>query len=156
MTGIDEHADALAAVDRVDSQAAIEHTLAVIGDRWAILIVRAAFRGVRRFDEFIDDLGIARPVLADRLKKLVARGVLSKDQYQEHPVRYEYRLTPAGIALSPVLVALVRWSEEHVPDVRPSTTLVHAPCGTEFEQAFWCGSCQTTFGPNAIKGVRCG
>jgi len=155
MTGIDEP-KAPAATGAVDSQAAIEHTLAVIGDRWAILIVRAALRGVRRFDEFIDDLGIARPVLADRLKKLVAHGVLSKDQYQEHPVRFEYRLTAAGIALSPVLVALVRWSEEHVPDVHPSTALVHAPCGTELEQAFWCRSCQTTFGPTAIKGVRCG
>ena len=137
----------------LDSQAAIEHTLAVVGDRWSILIVRAALRGVRRFGDFIDDLGIARPVLADRLKRLVEHGVLTKERYQDHPVRYEYVLTPAGLALSPVLVALVRWSEEHVPDVRPSTTLVHAPCGTELEQAFWCRSCQTTFGPAAVRGV---
>lgn len=139
----------------IDSQAAIEHTLAVIGDRWSILIVRAALRGLRRFDEFIDDLGIARPVLADRLKKLVNQGVLTTEPYQLHPVRYEYRLTDAGIALSPVLVALVRWSEGHVPHVEPSTALVHAPCGTELEQAFWCRTCSTTFGPTAVKGVRC-
>ncbi len=154
---VDQRADERAAArDELDSQAAIEHTLAVVGDRWSILIVRAAFRGVRRFDEFIDDLGIARPVLADRLKRLVAHGVLAKEQYQRHPARYEYVLTDAGIALSPVLVALVRWSEEHVPDVRPSTQLVHAPCGTELEQAFWCRSCQTTFGPTSLKGVARG
>ena len=142
--------------DELDSQAAIEHTLGVIGDRWSILIVRAALRGLRRFDEFIDDLGIARPVLADRLKRLVEHDVLAKVPYQDHPVRFEYRLTDAGLALSPVLVALVRWSEEHVPHVRPSTKLVHAPCGTELEQAFWCRSCATTFGPSAVKGVRRG
>lgn len=138
----------------VDSQVAIEHTLSVIGDRWSILIVRAALRGLRRFDEFVDDLGIARPVLADRLKRLVEHGVLAKELYQEHPKRYEYRLTEAGIALSPVLVALVHWSERHVPGVQRSTALVHAPCGTELEQAFWCRTCATTFGPTAVKGVQ--
>lgn len=138
----------------LDSQAAIEHTLSVIGDKWSILIVRAALRGVRRFDEFVDDLGIARPVLADRLKRLVEHGVLVKVPYLMHPVRHEYRLTEAGIALSPVLVALVRWSEVHVPHVRPTTALVHAPCGTELEQAFWCSTCSTTFGPTSIRGLR--
>lgn len=138
----------------LDSQAAIERTLSVIGDKWSILVVRAVLRGVRRFDELIDDLGIARPVLAERLKRLVAHGVLTKVPYQEHPARYEYRLTDAGLALSPVLVALVRWSETHLPNVEPTTALVHAPCGTELEQAFWCRTCATTFGPSAIRGVQ--
>lgn len=138
----------------LDSQAAIEHTLSIIGDRWSLMIVRAALRGLRRFDEFVDDLGIARPVLTDRLKRLVGHGVLEKQRYQDRPARYEYRLTEAGLSLSPVLVALVRWSEEHVPHVRPSTKLVHGPCGTELEQAFWCRRCATTFGPAAIRGVR--
>jgi DNA-binding HxlR family transcriptional regulator len=136
----------------LDSDSAIEHTLSIIGDRWSFLIVRAALRGVRRFDEFVDDLGIARPVLTDRLRRLVDHGVLDKRPYCQHPVRFEYRLTDAGLALSPVLVALVRWSEDHVPHVRPSTVLVHAPCGTELEQAFWCRRCATTFGPTAIRG----
>lgn len=138
---------------QLDSHAAIEHTLSVIGDRWSILIVRAALRGVRRFDELVDDLGIARPVLTDRLRRLVEHDVMVKVPYQEHPRRYEYRLTEAGLALSPVLVALVRWSERFVPNVEPDTALVHAPCGTELEQAFWCRRCQTTFGPTAVKGV---
>lgn len=141
------------APEPIDSEAAIEHTLAIIGDKWSILIVRATLRGLRRFDDFIDDLGIARAVLADRLKRLVEHGVLARRPYQEHPRRYEYRLTEAGIALSPVLVALVRWSEVYVPHVRSTTALVHAPCGTEFEQAFWCGTCATTFGPTAVRGV---
>ena len=132
---------------------AIERTLRVIGDRWSILIVRAGLRGIRRFDDLCEDLGIARPILTERLRRLVEHGVMTKVLYQEHPARYEYRLTEAGVALSPVLVALVRWSEDHVSGAEPAVALVHAPCGTELEQAFWCRTCATTFGPTAIRGV---
>ncbi|MDA3027775.1 MAG: helix-turn-helix domain-containing protein [Actinomycetota bacterium] len=137
-----------------DTPEAIDRTLRVIGDRWSILIVRAALRGIRRFDDFCDDLGIARPILTQRLRRLVSNGVMIKVPYQEHPLRHEYRLTDAGIALSPVLVALVRWSEEHADGTPSPTALVHAPCGTELEQAFWCRRCRTTFGPAAIRGVE--
>jgi len=136
------------------SDSAIEHTLRVLGDRWSILIVRAALRGIRRFDDFCDDLGIARPILTARLRRLVDHGVMTRVAYQQNPLRHEYRLTEAGIALSPVLVALVRWSEEHGGGPSSTTALVHAPCGTELEQAFWCRRCRTTFGPTAIRGVE--
>jgi DNA-binding HxlR family transcriptional regulator len=131
----------------------IERTLALVGDRWTILVLRAALRGIRRFDEFCADLGIARPILTARLRKLVGSGLMTKELYQEHPPRYEYRLTPAGVDLSPVLVALVRWGEQHLSNGQRSTVLVHAPCGTELQQGFWCATCATTFGPTAIKGV---
>lgn len=135
----------------------LERTLQLVGDRWSILIVRAALRGIRRFDDFADDLGIARPILTQRLRRLVAGGVMSKEAYQQRPVRYEYRLTPAGVALSPALVALVRWADQHhsadgtSPTDADNVMLVHAPCGTELEQAFWCRRCATTFGPAAIR-----
>lgn len=131
----------------------IERTLALVGDRWTILVLRAAFRGIRRFDEFCADLGIARPILTGRLRKLVGAGLMTKELYQTNPPRYEYRLTPAGIALSPTLVALVRWGDQHLGGDSPPTTLVHAPCGTELVQAFWCGTCSTVFGPGAIRSV---
>jgi DNA-binding HxlR family transcriptional regulator len=131
----------------------IEHTLALVGDRWSILVLRAAFRGIYRFDDFCTDLGIARPILTARLRKLVDGGLLEKHPYQERPVRYEYRLTEAGVALSPAIVALVRWSDEYMADGEAQTRLVHAPCGTELEQGFWCRRCSTTFGPGAIRGV---
>lgn len=132
---------------------AIEETLRVVGDRWSILLVRAGLRGIRRFDDFCDDLGIARPVLTERLRRLVKFGIFERVKYQDKPVRYEYRLTEAGLALSPALVALVRWSEEYSQELSSDVTLVHAPCGTELEQAFWCRSCQSTFGPSAVKGI---
>ena len=71
----------------------IQASLDVLGDRWTILILRDAFRGVRRFDEFRRDLDIARPVLTDRLKRLVEHGVLARHLYCERPPRHEYRLT---------------------------------------------------------------
>lgn len=139
--------------DRKHEASTIERTLALVGDRWTILVLRAAFRGIHRFDEFCLDLGIARPILTTRLKKLVSAGIMTRDLYQERPPRYEYRLTAAGIALSPAIVALVRWGDQHLAGDAPRTTLVHAPCGSELVQGFWCRTCSTVFGPNAIRSV---
>lgn len=135
------------------STSTLDQTLRLVGDRWSILIVRAALRGIRRFDDFCTDLGIARPILTNRLRRLVDGGVLAKEQYQAHPPRFEYRLTPAGVALSPALVALIRWAEQHAEGGEPGPVLVHAACGTEFEQGFWCRRCATTFGPTAIRAA---
>lgn len=129
----------------------IARTLEIIGDRWSMLVLREAFRGLRRFEEFRLDLGIARPVLSDRLRKLVDAGVLDKVPYQQHPLRHEYRLTPMGLELSPALVALMRWGDRWLSPNGPTTVLFHGSCGTELEQGFWCRSCQTTFGPLAIR-----
>lgn len=131
----------------------LERTLALVGDRWSILIIRASLRGLRRFDDIQADLGIARPILTRRLQRLVDGGVMAKELYQEHPPRYEYRLTPAGVALSPALVAIIRWGQEHLPGGEDDIVLVHAPCGTEFEQGFWCRHCATTFNPSAIRAA---
>ena len=138
---------------RVRDATTIERTLALVGDRWSILVLRASFRGIHRFDEFCSDLGIARPILTARLRKLVAAGLMTKELYQDHPPRYEYKLTSMGAALSPAIVALVRWGDEHLSTGQRPTMLVHAPCGTELEHGFWCQSCATTFGPSAIRGV---
>ena len=81
------------AQDGARAATTIERTLALVGDRWTILILRAAFRGIRRFDEFCGDLGIARPMLTRRLRKLVGAGLMTRDPYQQHPARFEYRLT---------------------------------------------------------------
>ncbi len=98
--------------DPAERPCSIQRSLDILGDRWTILIMRDAFRGVRRFDDFRTDLDIARPVLADRLKRLVEAGVLERRLYCERPPRYEYRLTPWAPTLSPTLVALMRWGDE--------------------------------------------
>ena len=87
----------------------IAATLAAVGDRWTLLILRDLFRGVRRFERLHRDLGIARNLLTDRLQKLVDMGIVHRVPYQDRPVRNEYRLTATGVDLSPALVALMGW-----------------------------------------------
>jgi DNA-binding HxlR family transcriptional regulator len=131
----------------------IARTLEVIGDRWTLLILRDAFRGVRRFDDIQRDLGIARNILTDRLQKLVDRGVLSKTPYQSRPVRYEYRLTPKGRDLSPALVALMRWGDKWLAeDGRPPLVLTHKTCGEPVDQSFICWTCDETVTPAGLRG----
>lgn len=89
--------------------------LSVIGDRWTMLVVRDCFLGFRRFDQIQERLGITRHVLADRLRKLEAGGVLRRAPYQDRPLRYEYLLTDAGKDLYPVLVTMIDWADRHVP-----------------------------------------
>ncbi|WP_330295767.1 winged helix-turn-helix transcriptional regulator [Streptomyces sp. NBC_00503] len=94
-----------------DADCSIAQALDVVGDWWTLLIVRDAARGVARFDEFQRELDMSRKVLTERLKLLVDAGVLTREPYQERPVRHEYRLSPRGRALLPVLVALQDWGD---------------------------------------------
>lgn len=137
--------------DAADPTCSIARALGIVGDRWTILILRDAFRGLRRFDELQRDLEIPRAVLSDRLRKLVDAGVLTRRRYQDHPPRDEYRLTSMGLQLSPILVALMQWGDRWLsgPDGAP-TLLVHEPCGTEVDMGFHCSTCGTDFTPTDI------
>ncbi|MFF5443804.1 winged helix-turn-helix transcriptional regulator [Streptomyces sp. NPDC012888] len=97
-----------------DADCAIAQALDVVGDWWTLLIVRDAARGLHRFEEFQSELGVSRKVLAERLKLLVDADVLTREPYQERPVRHAYRLTARGRALLPVLVALQDWGDTWV------------------------------------------
>jgi DNA-binding HxlR family transcriptional regulator len=139
---------------RGDPSCSIAGALEVIGDRWSILILRDAFRGVRRFDAMQSDLGIARNLLTDRLNKLVAHGVLAKELYQAHPPRYEYRLTPKGVDLSPALVALMHWGDQWLAEGEPPVRLVHDRCGHPLDQVFVCWHCDETVTPLHIRSDK--
>jgi len=91
----------------------------VVGERWTLLVLRDCFMGLTRFDQFAQSTGVTRHVLSDRLKKLVAAGVLERRVYAERPKRYEYILTARGRALSPALTALRDWGRAHRPIRRP-------------------------------------
>jgi DNA-binding HxlR family transcriptional regulator len=84
----------------------------VLGDWWTPLVIRQAFYGTRRFDDFIDHLGIGRNILAERLRRLTDEGIFDKIAYCERPARYEYRLTDKGRALFGVIAALHRWGND--------------------------------------------
>lgn len=96
---------------------AIARSLAVLGERWTMLILREAFLGSTRFAQFRDSLGVAPDVLTDRLTTLVSYGVFVREPYREpgSRTRYEYHLTPAGNDLRLVLGALQQWGDEHLP-----------------------------------------
>jgi DNA-binding HxlR family transcriptional regulator len=98
----------------------IARALEVVGERWTLLIVRDAFLGLRRFDEFQANLGIARNVLTDRLNRLVAEGILERVPYSRRPERFEYRLTPKGRELNLALAGLRQWGDKYVSEKPPS------------------------------------
>jgi DNA-binding HxlR family transcriptional regulator len=97
-----------------EENCSMARTVSVIGDRWTLLILRDCFLGVRRFEDFQQRLGITRPILASRLKKLVDEFVLVKVPYQQRPTRYEYRLTPKGLDLYPIVMSIVHWGDVHM------------------------------------------
>src|SRR5260370_23582838 len=90
----------------------IARALEMVGERWTLLIIRDAFLGLRRFDQFQQSLGIARNVLTDRLNWLVGEGILGRVRYSERPIRHEHQLTPKGRHLLLPLTALRQWREK--------------------------------------------
>ncbi|MEM9130782.1 MAG: helix-turn-helix domain-containing protein [Actinomycetota bacterium] len=149
---IDTTVDRTRPASDLDADAcSIAATLAVIGDRWTLLILRDVFRGVRRFGQLQEDLGIAKNLLADRLAKLVERGVLERVPYQERPVRYEYRLTAKGADLSTALIALMGWGDRWYAKDGAPTVLIHQACGTPIEQSVRCPRCDEPVNPGKIK-----
>lgn len=94
-----------------DENCAVAQSLDVVGDAWTLLIVRDVARGLHRFDQLQHELGLSRKVLTERLHLLVDAEVLARSPYQDRPPRYDYRLTPRGRALLPVLVALQDWGD---------------------------------------------
>src|SRR6185436_20859568 len=119
--------------DLPEENCSVARSVAVIGDRWTLLILRDLFLGVRRFEAFEKRLGISRSIIADRLKKLTDEGVLRREAYQDNPVRHEYRLTDKGLALHPVMMAIVHWGDVHYAGAEgPPLLHRHKACGYAF------------------------
>src|SRR3712207_1642851 len=93
----------------------VQRALQVLGDKWSFVVLREVFNGVRRFDDMRQRTAIPRQVLSDRLAMLVEQGLLRREPYREpgHRARHEYRLTPKGLDLYPVLVALNTWGSTY-------------------------------------------
>jgi DNA-binding HxlR family transcriptional regulator len=115
----------------------LARALEVVGERWTLLIVRDAFHGLTRYDEFLRSLGVATNVLSSRLQKLVAAGVLEQEE-----ARGAYALTEKGRDLYPVLLTLMRWSDRHEPGAEgPEVLVIHADCEHEVGAALRCEHC---------------
>jgi len=114
-----------------DVQCPIARSLDRVGEWWSILILRDAFYGLTRFDEFQKHLEIAPNILTRRLAGLVEEGLLEKVMYSERPPRYEYHLTPRGRDFRPVLVALLQWGNTHFAPEGESVILVDTATGKQ-------------------------
>jgi DNA-binding HxlR family transcriptional regulator len=135
-----------------DMGCSVAQCLDVVGDSWTMLIVRDAFAGVTRFDEFQDLLGMPRNTLQDRLTKLVRAGVLVKVPYSEHPLRYDYQLTGKGRDLWPVLAAMRQWGDQHGLPAGP-VRMVHTGCGGAARAITVCATCGQPVGPDEVAPV---
>jgi DNA-binding HxlR family transcriptional regulator len=117
-------------------------TLEVVGERWTLLLLREAFYGVRRFDEFQRNLGVARNILTDRLQRLVGHGIFERRQYSERPPRFEYRLTQRGIDLYPALISLMAWGDRYLAEgAGGPVVLEHKGCGQPSVPYMACSAC---------------
>ncbi len=113
-----------------------------VGDRWTFLVLREAFYGVRRFGHMQRNLGIARTVLTNRLKRLVADGILERHQYRTDPPWFEYRLTHKGLDLYPAIVSMLTWANHHVQSGGATpVALRHEPCGKDPDPILVCRHC---------------
>ena len=137
-----------------DLHCSVARTLDVVGERWTLLVLRDAFIGKRRFEEFASSLPIARNVLTDRLKTLVDHGVLRREAYQDRPRRFEYRLTDAGRELYPVLIGLLQWGDRHLAgEDGPPLVVTHRECGGHPEARVICPDCGEGVEPRAARAV---
>jgi DNA-binding HxlR family transcriptional regulator len=120
----------------------IARTVDLLGDAWTALILRDVFVGITRFDDLTHDLGISRKVLAARLDRLVAEGILERRAYSEHPPRHDYLATEKGAELYPVLLSLMAWGDRWKAGRRGPPALVrHHACGKHTTAQVTCEEC---------------
>jgi len=135
-----------------DMNCSVARALSVVGERWTMLILREAFLGRRRFDEFQSGTGIARNILSTRLHALVAEEIFDRleDAGPDHHV--EYRLTQKGLDLYPVMIALMRWGDTWMADEQgPPMTLTHRACGHATTPTMVCTHCGEQIDPRAMQ-----
>ncbi len=136
-----------------DMNCSVAQCLEVVGECWSLLILRDAFLGIRRFDDFQARLGISRNVLNQRLCRLVEHGVLERVPYQEHPPRHEYRLTDKGRDLWLVVAALRQWGDKWAAPDGPPLDVIHTACGHVTDAVPTCSQCGEPLEAGALRAV---
>lgn len=128
-------------------------SLDVFGDYWSLGVIRCAAFGYRRFGDFRSQLGVATNVLSERLVRLVDAGIFEKVRYEERPTRFEYRLTPRGTELVPVILALKDWGDRHAQPDGPRTVQRHRGCTSQVHLRLTCTDCGERLTPGEIETV---
>ncbi len=131
----------------------IARTVDLLGDWWTPLVMREAFYGVTRFEDWQRNLGIGRNVLTERLKRLVAEQMLDRQPYQSNPERFEYRLTEKGRDFFGVLMAMVRWGDRWLDGERGAPVRVrHLTCGQLTHAEVVCARCGEPLRHGEVQG----
>jgi DNA-binding HxlR family transcriptional regulator len=123
----------------------VADALAVVGDKYSLLVVREIGYGYRRFTELAGYTGAPRDVLAARLRRLEELGLLERRPYSEHPPRHEYHLTDAGLELRPIVLALKEWGDRQCKPGEEPVVFQHV-CGEEFHPLTVCAACRQAVG----------
>jgi DNA-binding HxlR family transcriptional regulator len=131
----------------------IAQCLEVVGEWWSLLILRDVFLGIRRFDDIQARLGISRNVLNQRLSRLVDLGVLERVPYQDHPPRYEYRLTDKGRDLRLVITAMRQWGDKWAAPDGPPVEIVHTACDHVSQAVPTCSHCGDPLDARAVRAI---
>jgi len=140
MTDSDQHPGIRLAEQPLEvRQCSLAGALDVLGERWSLLALREIGYGVHRFARIAGYTGASRDILADRLRKLEAAGVIERRLYNEHPPRHEYHFTEAGMELFPVTLALAQWGDKWAVDA-PALTRWHS-CGQPLRVDLVCHHC---------------
>lgn len=129
--------------DLLEENCAIARSSGVVGERWVWVLMRQAFNGARKFEDYQRGVGLARNVLVDKLKMLVDQGILERRRYSAHTQRelYEYRLTAKGLELFPIYAALMDWGNRWTGLTAPPIELLHKPCGERVTARVVCSNC---------------
>jgi DNA-binding HxlR family transcriptional regulator len=139
-------------VDIGNTRCSVARALSVVGDRWTLLLLREAFLGTTRFEDFRDNTGASRHLVAERLGALVEHGVLERRPYQERPPRLEYVLTDKGRDLYPVIVGLLAWGDRWMRDEKgPSLVIQHGACGHAVTLELRCPACDEPLDATAAR-----
>lgn len=130
----------------------VGRTIAIVSDAWSFLVIREAFFGARRFEEFRTALGLPRGTLTERLKRLTLRGIFRQVHYSATSSRVEYHLTRCGMDLYPSFVALIRFGDHWLSGSGgPPLKLIHTVCGNECEPYVACSHCLGEVKANRVR-----
>lgn len=119
----------------------VADALALVGEKYSLLVLREVCLGNGRFDQLVRNIGAPRDILTTRLRRLVDAGILVKRPYSERPQRFEYRPTRAGLELEPVLMTLMAWGDRHLRAEDDRPMVVEHVCGSALLPVVTCAAC---------------
>lgn len=135
-----------------EQNCSIAASLAILGERWTLLIMREVLLGRRRFADIKRHVGVAANILSDRLQTLVEQGLLERRLYSTQPEAYEYQPTRKGLDVNPIIVALMQWGDTHAaPAAGPPRVIVHTACGHDAHPQLRCAHCDGIIQPAQLK-----